>query len=382
MNLSKSTPFLAFLFYLFSSSSLSAQIDWVSATGLNLGDTFVDGAVYNNFAGTGLDVRINVNTVLGYPAISSSIPTIVEITGGADGASMTLTILNGTSDVVLRNHQNLLYRETITVSNPDAKNITVTEVSNNGGAAMTVDGIAMPTGGAPNAIIGDDSVVLTEGNNGAGTFHDVSMNDVNGFTWLYENTPGESGATEGFILTLSNISLPIELTSFDARPLSNNFVQLDWTTASETNNDYFTIERSQDGMNWEKVTEIDGKGTTLSKSTYSYIDREAYSKLSYYRLKQTDFDGQFSYSTIQSVYLENYDIIKIFPNPVLDFLTISNFDKKMKDLTILDVFGQPVNNLVSIRNIGESTYQVETSTLPIGIYFIKTPTSIRKFFKQ
>ncbi len=372
--------FSTLIFCLFSPLILSAQIDWVAATGLNLGDTFIDGAVYNDFAGTGLNVRINVTVVSGDPSIDASDPTAVYIRT-SDGASMTLTFLNGSGNVVLRNFQNLLATEIITVSNPNSENITVTEVTNNGGAAMTVDGVAMPTGGSPNAIIGDDSVILTENNGGAGTFHDVSMNGVTGFTWLYE---GASGATEGFKLTLSGIALPVELITFKATSSLNDHVQLDWTTATETNNDYFTIERSKDGINWEQIAEIDGNGTIYSATSYRYIDETAYPQLSYYRLKQTDFDQQFSYSSVVSINMKKNEAeaVNIYPNPATNLITISGFDIKQDVLEVIDILGTVVNNLVIINSLNEATYQIELSSLPSGVYFIRTPNSINKIFKK
>ena len=371
--------FPTILFCFFTPLFVSGQIDWVTATGLNLGDTFIDGAVYNNFAGTGLNVRINANIVSGEPSIDATDPTKVYIRD-ANQASITLTFLNGSGNVVLTNYLNLRDVEKVTVSNLDGENITITEISNNGGDAMTVDGVNMPTGGAPNAVTGDDSVILTEKEGLPNTFHNISMNNVTGFTWLYESS---SSSTEGFELTsLSGIVLPIELTSFDAIPLLNNNIQLDWTTASETNNDYFTIERSKDGINWEQLAKVNGKGTFASTTFYRHIDQEPYAQLSYYRLKQTDFDGKFSYSAIESIHFIKNAEIKIYPNPVLNVLTISNFNAKPSELIITDVFGKNLNHLVYINSLDETNHQIEMSNLPRGIYFIRTTGSVRKIFKE
>lgn len=88
------------------------------------------------------------------------------------------------------------------------------------------------------------------------------------------------------------IALPIELVSFTAIQ-SNDYVELNWITAAEINNDFFTLERSIDGTSWEVVTYINGAGDSNQMLTYQYRDYMPYEGVSYYRLTQTDFDGQF-----------------------------------------------------------------------------------------
>lgn len=371
----------SFLFFLFFNCIYTtAQINWVAATGLNLGDTFVDGAVYTNFAGTGLDVRINVNVVAGEPSIHPADPTIVFIRE-SEGASMTLTFLNGTGNVVLRNFENLLSNEIVTISNPDGENITVTEVSNNGGAPMLIDGVAMPTGASPNAVIGDDSVILTEQSDGIGTIYDVSMNGVSGFTWLDEGSPGTT--REGFSLNLSGVALPIELNSFTTTPLGNTQVQIDWETSTETNNDYFTIERSKDTRDWELVSIVKGQGTVLSKTSYRFIDEQPYTQQSYYRLRQTDFNGRFTYSHISSIWMDQPIQIKLFPNPTQDRITISDIVAGSEDIIISDLSGEIIN-LIQVPESGahESSYDLDLSNFPTGIYFVKVGNHVQKFIKE
>lgn len=82
-------------------------------------------------------------------------------------------------------------------------------------------------------------------------------------------------------------------------------MNLKWSTATETNNDYFLIERSKDGIEFESIINVDGAGFSTKKLTYSTSDNNPLSGLSFYRLKQVDFDGQFSNSEIVSVELRN-----------------------------------------------------------------------------
>ena len=111
-----------------------------------------------------------------------------------------------------------------------------------------------------------------------------------------------------------NFALPVEIINFNAKS-DNNYIDLTWLTASENNNDYFTIERSIDGINFELLANINGAGNSNTLLNYNYIDKNPSEGLNYYRLKQTDFNGDFIYSNIVSV---NYSSIKnevsVYPN--------------------------------------------------------------------
>lgn len=126
-----------------------------------------------------------------------------------------------------------------------------------------------------------------------------------------------SGMTGFSTFTISGSSgsgsaLPIELIYFNATP-NQKLVDLTWATASELNNDFFTVERSQDGNTWEVVATVNGQGTTTQRTDYSDVDSRPFSGLSYYRLKQTDYDGKFSYSQIKSVFVnsDSVELLKV-----------------------------------------------------------------------
>lgn len=130
------------------------------------------------------------------------------------------------------------------------------------------------------------------GFNSVGT-NSLFIQGITGFSWL---TVGPDDQT--------NAPLPIELLYFDALAIGAQ-VALNWATATEQNNDFFTVERSADGLIWEEVLVMNGAGTSIHKIDYSAVDSRPLSGLSYYRLKQTDYDGQFSYSTISSVFMNS-----------------------------------------------------------------------------
>jgi hypothetical protein len=94
--------------------------------------------------------------------------------------------------------------------------------------------------------------------------------------------------------------LPVKLTAFNA-VLDNKKVNCTWETASEINNSYFTIERSTDGSHFESIGRVKGKGNTNTNTRYGFTDNNPLAGISYYRLKQTDFDNTYTYSTIQRV---------------------------------------------------------------------------------
>ncbi len=102
--------------------------------------------------------------------------------------------------------------------------------------------------------------------------------------------------------TITNICpLPITLLDFTAKYIGPKTVAIQWSTASEVNNDYFTIQRSSDGIHFTDIQIVDGAGNSSMIQAYNDIDDDALDGISYYRLKQTDYDGQFSYSKIVTV---------------------------------------------------------------------------------
>ncbi len=152
------------------------------------------------------------------------------------------------------------------------------------------------------------------------------------------------------------VILPIELIEFNAE-LKNNSVEIYWITAVEINNDYFTIERSNDGVIFESLTTKKGAGNCNYKINYSAVDNAPLSGISYYRLKQTDYDGSFSYSQIESVYTNVKEDFKIYPNPnesgILKISTgnSSNFEVKIIDAIGRIIYQEQSNNSLTELNL-------------------------------
>ena len=179
-------------------------------------------------------------------------------------------------------------------------------------------------------------------------------------------------------------TLPIELLYFDAEVSKSNKVTFYWQTASEINNNYFTIERSIDSENWHSLHEINGTGNSSSLVNYTSTDKNPHLGVSYYRLKQTDFDGGFSYSKIKSINIDNNENSNIitYPNPTENQIIVKGNLQELEQIKIYNVFGQDVTNHTKIINGSKSSLEIDLSNLSDGIYYIKTKTTTNKVYKQ
>ena len=198
---------------------------------------------------------------------------------------------------------------------------------------------------------------------------------------------GTAQSTE-FILGSSGNPLPIELISFEAS-INEDEVDLKWVTATEINNDYFTIEKSIDGISWEKVLNTNGAGNSTEILEYFETDYNPLIGISYYRLKQTDIDGEYSYSNIVPVKYEKRTIdgmINLFPNPVnigeevhLEFENINAPELLvvLRDIQGKEFYSKIILNIEDGKLIGIPI----TINIPVGVYLI-TATSENHFYNQ
>jgi len=184
-----------------------------------------------------------------------------------------------------------------------------------------------------------------------------------------------------FILGSNNFPLPVKLISFNAI-VNDKYVDLMWITLTEINNDYFTIERSKNGINWEEIETVTGAGNSSTRLEYFKSDYEPYSGVSYYRLKQTDFDGAYTYSNIVTVNIYSADItdINVYPNPVKagSNLTIDliNYTQASIEVELLDVTGRVVLN--EKYNNNQIISLEISSQLEAGIYSLRIGNQIQK----
>ncbi|MEO8146092.1 MAG: T9SS type A sorting domain-containing protein [Bacteroidia bacterium] len=175
-----------------------------------------------------------------------------------------------------------------------------------------------------------------------------------------------NGCISKIVMALG-IPLPISVINFDAFK-NNNVVDLKWTTATEINNDYFTIEKSKDGIHFASITTVDGAGNSSTTLNYATTDEQPYSGINYYRLKQTDFNGMFTYSKTVSVNFKNDNALFIFPNPVDNDMFIYT-GQIINQISIIDVTGRAVGQWT-----GDFTNKIklDLSGIAAGCYSLKT----------
>ncbi|ADR21347.1 hypothetical protein MATR_10240 [Marivirga tractuosa] len=141
----------------------------------------------------------------------------------------------------------------------------------------------------------------------------------------------------------SNNSLPVEMVFFTAESRSNR-VELSWQTASEINNDFFEVQRSFDGKEFEVIGSVEGNGNSLASIDYSFNDYSPLAGDSYYRLRQVDYDGAFEYSEVVRITREEASDLVAVPNPTQAqniHLRLSGFHAEQKiQVTIFDVQGR------------------------------------------
>lgn len=150
--------------------------------------------------------------------------------------------------------------------------------------------------------------------------------------------------------TSTCLTLPVELLKFFA--LTNkDVVVLSWATASETNCDYFSVERSSDALNWEQIATVPGSGTSVQRNDYSYIDKTPGKGINYYRLLQHDYNGKNQY--FQAVYADHKQEVRftsaVFPNPTATnkvTLDVSDLGESPISIEIMNALGQLVSTTV------------------------------------
>lgn len=255
-------------------------------------------------------------------------------------------------------------------------------------AASTTD-IGTLNGAAGNASIGGEVASGESGNRFQGDLDEIrSFIGVLSPDWIAtefnnQNNPSTFYTKSAqFTAAILCGTLPIELIDFYATLMSGEIVKLEWTTASEINNDFFTVERSQDGLKWEKVVSLKGAGNANSINKYTAFDNSPVSGTTYYRLKQTDFNGAYSYSPIRSITTNQYtkELI-IYPNPTINQLTISGSRNELSSYRLINLLGQDITDKTNLISYTPTQLQLEVSAIPPGIYFIRTANKVSKFYK-
>ena len=182
--------------------------------------------------------------------------------------------------------------------------------------------------------------------------------------------------------------IPVELAAFTVTTVSTNDMRLEWSTASETNNYGFEIERSTDGESFNKLGFVKGNGTTAEMHRYSYVDESLNSGQYYYRLKQIDFNGSYSYSAVVKSEVQTpdeYGLDQNYPNP---FNPVTTIPYRIKDagkvqLKVYNILGQEVATIID-KDIQPGYYRAtfNGSRLASGMYFYRMTVNGNALLKK
>lgn len=212
--------------------------------------------------------------------------------------------------------------------------------------------------------------------------YDFTTQNVGGITATNNSKADVTGRTGNFNLAtgddISNMDagiipteiVPVTLLSFTARLQTNKTVLLNWQTTAEINNDHFDVERSTDGLNFNFIGRVAGNGTTSLPHSYSLIDPAPASGLNYYRLRQVDLDGHFTFSHIEVVELKNNDAINAWYSAQNNSIQIQ-FSKVPASLLVklYAANGQLVKSVTSLNNV--NAYQLQLPVLARGVYMLE-----------
>lgn len=235
---------------------------------------------------------------------------------------------------------------------------------NSGQAVLSQDGVTLwsnagaETPGQPLCWIGDGAITVGS---------DLDGNTIG--KALLDNLHFQRIALEA--------GLPVELTRFTATARQGQ-VELYWQTASETESDYFEIERAEGADDWETIYRMTGRGTTYETTNYRAIDTDPPANTIYYRLRQVDYDGRTSLSQIVVVHRKHTtrDVTRtVFPNPVTDYLYVGISTPPL----LYDSAGHLVP--VTTQQDGEG-YRLTTGHLAPGIYFLPTGKVVHTVVKR
>ncbi|MBK8670907.1 MAG: T9SS type A sorting domain-containing protein [Saprospiraceae bacterium] len=163
----------------------------------------------------------------------------------------------------------------------------------------------------------------------------------------------------------SAIAMPVEMILFEVVKKETISI-LSFSTASETNNDYFTIERSGDGKSYDEIGTIDGAGNSSKEISYEFVDEKPLAGINYYRIKQTDFDGRFSYSEIRSVRFKGLNNVNVTPRTTEGQINITT-DLEAYTIDIHNAAGQVVKTFPAMGL--DQTISIES--LVAGVYYIR-----------
>ncbi len=231
-------------------------------------------------------------------------------------------------------------------------------------------------------LIDTDDDGLFSDETGSGVLSGATNTSGDIFEWSGVDLENNQRFTIGSV-NFTNTPLPIELLSFDAQRRFGDEVLVSWSTASEINNDFFSVERADNDGQWSEIKRVDGAGNSNRVLDYQWIDREPLQEEAFYRLKQVDWDGAFTYSSVRR--LEANPLIlselKVFPNPTEQLLTIQGDELATTAPRFFSATGFDVSSNVSLVSKAANSSTFDVSRLASGVYLIQLNRTSVAFFK-
>ncbi|RAU82877.1 hypothetical protein DP923_06415 [Pontibacter arcticus] len=204
--------------------------------------------------------------------------------------------------------------------------------------------------------------------------------DYNGFVDLADESMAgtETIPNYSFRILDAKTQLPVYLAGLAATPKLNG-VSINWLTAMEVDNDYFEVQRSVDGKTFTKIKQVKGAGYSSQKLAYTFLDMNAPAGELYYRLKQVDFNGKYTYSHIVSVEMKSLvSSAKLFPNPATAFikLSLTELPTAIYQVRMVNMEGK-VLQTIALKNSREHVF--DTQHLPVGKYLLQVQSEVKSY---
>lgn len=206
---------------------------------------------------------------------------------------------------------------------------------------------------------------------GAASFPPITHDSLTSFSLF------EVGAATSVTL------LPVELISFEAVPTKDYKVALRWETASESNNKFFAVQRSKNLTDWEEINTITGAGNSTQLISYNDMDLAPYPGTSYYRVKQTNYDGSSRYSEAKSVNLDaaNPASVVLYPTATDHSVTMIGSELELSSVHVSNAIGQDVTGSIETKVETETRLILDISNLNAGWYYVRTKNSTNRVYK-
>ncbi|MEI6347486.1 MAG: LamG-like jellyroll fold domain-containing protein [Bacteroidota bacterium] len=199
------------------------------------------------------------------------------------------------------------------------------------------------------------------------------------------SSSGNNGTNAGGVTFTNSGSLPVELINFDVT-LNNGKSLIQWSTATETNNNFFTVERSFDGVTAETIAVVNGSGNSNVIVNYNQIDQDTPTGIVYYRIKQTDFDGTtetFAWKAVNTSSAQT-SLLKVYPNPSNGILNVSmtGISSAQTTLNIFDITGRQVmSQQFESKDFFTTTLDL-SSMIPAGLYYVEVINDSQRLIEK